>query len=446
MSTRGSMALVGFLQAQNCSNLPSSWRHPQSSGDYLSADYYQRIGKVLEEGKFHLAFFDDRLAMPDVYGDSFGETVRQGIRAIKLDPMLCAMALGMGTKRLGVGVTYSTTYYSPFHVARIFSTLDHLTGGRAAWNVVTSINSSEAANFGHDEELGHDERYDRADEFLEVVRGHWRSWSDDALTRLSPEDFANPDGVKRLSFEGKWLKSRGPFTIPRTPQGEPVLIQAGQSGRGRDFAAKWGDLVFVIYPNIEVGRRSYREFKETLSARGRDPASVKIAPAVYCVTGETDQEAADKAGAIRALAKPMDALVLLSEALNFDFARKSYDEPFTDEELHEFTGIQAFRDRVIAMSGRKNPSTADFVKFTQRGTIHEFPTFIGSPKTVADQMEEWFGTACDGFVLAATHTLGAYEDFVRLVIPELQLRRLFQHEYTGATLRDNLAGTPSPRS
>ena len=433
------MALVAFLQAQNCSNFPASWRHPAAMSDFSSPEYYQRIGRTLEDGKFHLAFFDDRLAIPDVYDDDYRVTMREGIRAVKLDPMLCASALGHATKHLGVGVTYSTTYYEPIHVARIFATLDHMTGGRAAWNVVTSLNNSEAANFGNNIVLEHDLRYDRAEEFLEIVRGHWRSWDDDALIINKHSGlFADPDKVRRLEHDGKWFKSRGPFTVPRTPQGEPVLIQAGQSGRGRTFAAKWGDLVFVIYPNLKVGQKSYAEFKDHLELAGRNRDSVRIAPAVYVVAGETQAQAEDKRALIDSLVKPIDGLVLLSEVLNFDFASKGYDEPFTAEEMAGISGIQAFRDRVVTLSGRANPSPRDFVEFTRRGTLDEFPVFMGSPTQIADQMEEWFGTACDGFVIAAAQAPGSYEDFVRLVVPELQRRGLFRREYQGKTLRENL--------
>ncbi|MGI4952739.1 MAG: LLM class flavin-dependent oxidoreductase [Janthinobacterium lividum] len=439
MADTARMTLVAFLQAQNCSNLPASWRHPAAAGDFMTAEYYRRIGRTLEDGKIHLAFFDDRLAMPDVYSDDFKVTVKEGIRAVKLDPTLCAMALGMATTRLGVGVTYSTTYYEPFHVARVFATLDQLTGGRAAWNVVTSLNRSEAANFGSATVLEHDLRYDRAEEFLEVVRGHWRSWDDDALVMDKASGvFADPDKVRRIEHDGQWFKSRGPFTVPRSPQGEPVLIQAGQSGRGRQFAGKWGDMVFVIYPNLAMGRANYAEFKSHLATIGRDPASVRIAPAVYTVLGESTGQAQDRLGALNALAKPIDGLVLLSEVLNYDFASKGYDEPFTAEEMAGISGIQAFRDRVVKLSGHANPTPRDFVTFTQRGTLAEFPVFSGTPQQVADQMEEWHGSACDGFVLAASHAPGAYEDFVRLVVPELQRRGRFRTEYEGDTLRENL--------
>jgi FMN-dependent oxidoreductase (nitrilotriacetate monooxygenase family) len=439
MPTNRQMTLVAFLQAQNCSNFPASWRHPAAAQDFTTARYYQRIGRVLEEGKFHLAFFDDRLAVPDVFADDFKVTMQEGIRAAKLDPLLCAAALAFATSHLGIGVTYSTTYYEPFHVARAFATLDQLTGGRAAWNVVTSLNSSEAANFGRDVVLEHDLRYDRAEEFLEVVRGHWRSWDADALLMDRRNGvFADPGKVRRLDHRGKWFRSRGPFTVPRSAQGEPVLIQAGQSGRGRQFAAKWGDLVFVIHPTLKPAQKSYSEFKSVLDSTGRGRDSVKIAPAIYVVVGETQAQAEDKRALLDKLVKPIDGLVLLSEVLNFDFAAKGLDDPLTTEEMNGITGIQAFRDRVVHLSGRANPTPRDFVKYTQRGTLDEFPVFCGSPTQIADQMEEWFSSACDGFVLAAAHAPGSYEDFVRLVVPELQQRGLFQREYQGATLRENL--------
>lgn len=443
MPTNRQMTLVAFLQAQNCSNFPASWRHPAAAQDFMTAEYYQRIGRTLEDGKFQLAFFDDRLAIPDVYAGDFKVTMQEGIRAAKLDPVLCASALGFATSRLGVGVTYSTTYYEPFHVARVFATLDQMTRGRAAWNVVTSLNSSEAANFGRDVVLEHDLRYDRAEEFLEVVRGHWRSWDTDALVMDKHSGvFADPRKVRRLDHSGRWFKSRGPFTVPRSPQGEPVLIQAGQSGRGRQFAAKWGDLVFVIHPNLKLAQKSYAEFKSHLEQTGRGRDAVQIAPAIYAVVGETQAQAEDKRAVLDKLVKPIDGLVLLSEVLNFDFASKGIDDPLTTEEMNSITGIQAFRDRVVSLSGRANPTSRDFVQYTQRGTLSEFPVFSGSPTQVADQMEEWFGSACDGFVLAASHAPGSYEDFVRLVVPELQRRGLFQCEYRGATLRENL-GMPA---
>jgi len=434
------MTLVAFLQAQNCSNYVGSWRHPATMQDYLRPEYYQRIARTLEAGCFHMAFFDDRLAMPDILGHDHAEAVRNGIRVVKLDLVSILTAMGLATSKLGLGGTYSTTYYEPFHVARVFATLDHMLGGRAAWNVVTSLNDSEAHNMGADDHLEHDLRYDRADEFLEIVLSHWDSWGDDAIIQDRESGvFADASKVRRLDHKGKWFKSRGPFTVPRTPQGRPVLIQAGQSGRGKSFAARWGDLVFVIYPNMEVAKRGYRDFKDQVAASGRDPATVRICPAVYCIVGETEAAAQEKRALIDNLAKPVDGLSLLSEALNYDFASKGLDDAFTDDELAGIKGLQALRDRVVASSGKRNPTLRDFVEITGRGTIREFPVFCGTPKRVADEMQAWVeGGACDGFVLAATHMPGTYEEFVRLVVPELQRRGVFRKEFTGTTLRENL--------
>ncbi len=433
------MTLIGFMQAQNCSNYVGSWRHPHSTSDFLGPEYFQRIARALEYGKFQLGFFDDRLAMPDILGNDHAEAVRHGIRVVKMDPVTILACMAMATKNLGLGSTYSTTYYQPFHVARQISTLDLMSGGRAAWNVVTSLNNSEAQNFGQDEHLEHDLRYDVADEFMEVVLGHWDTWEDDAIV-VDKETglFAHPEKVHRLDHKGKWFKSKGPFTVPRSPQGRPVIIQAGQSGRGQTFSARWGELVFCVYPNLEIGKRTYDAFKKQVAGFGRDPASVAVAPAVYCVTGETKTMAEDKMAEIDSLAKPVDGLALLSEVLNFDFYSKPMDSSFNDDELASVSGLRGIVDRVVQLSGKRNPTIADFVKFSNRGTVREFPRFVGAPKDVADGLEEWFNTCCDGFVVAATHLPGSYEDFSRMVVPELQRRGLHQKEYKGTTLRENL--------
>src|SRR5205814_3320678 len=228
-------------------------------------------------------------------------------------------------------------------------------------------------------------------------------------------------------------------------QGHPVLIQAGRSGRGQVFAATWADLVFVIYHGLQDGIREYAAFKTAVAAAGRDPANVRVAPACYVCVGETEAAAHEKRAVVEATARDVDALVLLSEVLNYDFAAKPIDEPFTDEELAEFS-FQGFRDRVIRHSGKKNPTVRDFIDVSGRGTVKEHTMFCGSPKQVADQMEEWFtAPACDGFVLAASSMPGAYDDVVRLLVPELQRRGLFQKDYAGPTLRDNL-GLPIPRA
>jgi len=431
------MTLVAFLQAQNCTNYPASWRHPDSRPDTWSPDYYRQLGRVLEEGKFHLGFFDDRLSMPDLYGHDHTHTVEHGIRCVKLDAVTVLTVMGMATERLGLGATYSTSYYEPFHVARLFGTLDLMTQGRAAWNVVTSLNDGEAQNMGRDEAIAHDLRYDRADEFMEVVFGHWDSWDDDAIVQDKASGrFADPRKVRRLDYAGRFLRSRGPFTVPRSPQGHPVIIQAGQSGRGKRFGAQWGEVIFVVYPSLEIGKREYAEFKTDIAGCGRNPDHVLVTQLVTTVAAASKAEAEDKWALIDKLPLEIDALSLLSEALNFDFSVKGMDEPFTDAEIAQMSGLQGIRDRVIR--AKKNPTVREFIELSGRGRAHN--PIIGSPKEVADRLEQWFGErACDGFVISATHVPGAYEDFVRLVIPELQRRGVFRKDYTGVTLRENLS-------
>ncbi len=432
------MTLIGFLQAQNCSHFAASWRHPQSRTDFTSPEFYAHIARVLEEGKFHLAFFDDRLGMPEYAGGNFTDAIKHGIRCIKLDPIATLMPMAMATRRLGLGATMSTTYYEPFHVARMFATLDLMTHGRIAWNIVTSLNDTEAQNMGREGAIDHDLRYDRADEFVEVVLGHWDSWQDDALiVDKSTNLFADPSKVSRLDHNGEYFSSRGPFTVPRSKQGHPVLIQAGQSGRGRRFAAQWAELVFVGYPNLEFGTKAYASLKAQAAEVGRDPETMRIAHLITPVVAATKAEAEDKRAELEKLPIEEDSLMLLSEALNFDFASKPMDEPLSDDDLASMSGLQTFRDNVLEGSGKSNPSIRDFIEITQRGRLAR--PVVGGPKEVADHMEEFFTTpACDGFVIAATYVPGTYEDFVKFVVPELQRRGLFHNDYEGNTLRENL--------
>ena len=432
------MIMIGFLQAQNCSNFAGSWRHPASRSDFVSPDYYAHIGRVLEAGKFHLAFFDDRLGMPEFHGGRFADAVAHGIRCVKLDPIACLMPMAMSTAHLGLGATYSTTYYHPFHVARLFQTLDLMTCGRAAWNVVTSMNDVEARNMGLNAALEHDARYDRADEFMQVVHGHWDTWADDALIvdKLSGR-FADPAKVRRLDHHGHHFRSRGPFTVPRSPQGHPVIIQAGQSGRGRRFAARWGELIFTSNPQLEPARRAYADLKAAAADCGRSPDGMQIATLCHPVVAATRAEAEDKFALIERLPLEVDSLMLLSESTNFDFGSKPLDEPFTDAELARFTGTQSGRDRVLAALGGRQPTPRDFIAITRRGKLP--PPWVGDAKAVADKFEEWFrAPACDGFVVGAACVPGSYEDFTALVVPELQRRGLFHEQYAGSTLRENL--------
>jgi FMN-dependent oxidoreductase (nitrilotriacetate monooxygenase family) len=444
MSQSRQMSLVGFMQAGSTTVYAGSWRHPATEQGFLTASYYQKLARTLEEGCFDLMFFDDRLAMPGIYAGSVDEAVRLGARPVKLDlSIVLGVAAGV-TSHIGLGATYSTTYYTPFHVARTFATLDHLSGGRAAWNVVTSVNDSEAQNYGFTEVLDHDARYDRADEFLEATTGLWDTWEDDALVLdRASGTFADPDKVHELGYDGDWFKVRGPLTVPRTPQGRPVLLQAGSSGRGRDFAARWAELIFTGDPGIEVARSHYKDQKDRIAELGRDPETVKMCPMAYTVVGESKAHAEEREQLfLNELVDPKASLTLLSELMNHDFSGMALDDPITDELIESVSGIRGLVKNLRQHIGGDTITLADLAG--HRATLLQGPRFVGTGPEVADQMEEWFvGDACDGFVIAATHVPGAYEDVVRLVVPELQRRGVFRQEYAGATLREHL-GLPRP--
>ena len=433
------MSLVGFMQAGNATVYAGSWRHPATEHGFLTASYYAKLGRILEEGRFDMMFFDDRLAMPGIYAGSVGEAVHHGARPVKLDLSIVLGVIAGATQSIGLGATYSTTYYSPFHVARTFATLDHLSGGRAAWNVVTSVNDSEAQNFGVDEVLGHDERYDRADEFLEAATGLWDTWEDDALVldRVNGV-FADPDKVHELNHEGDWFRVRGPLTVPRSPQGRPVLLQAGSSGRGRDFAARWAEVIFTGDPGIEGARSHYKDQKDRIDDFGRDADSVKMLPMAYTVVGESTAQAEEREQMfLHDFIDPMASVTLLSELMNYDLSGFELDSPITDEVIESVSGIRGLVQNLRKHIGGDPVTLADLAG--HRATLLQGPRFVGTGPDVADQMEEWFNPgACDGFVIAATHSPGAYEDVVRLVVPELQRRGVFRDRYAGTTLRDNL--------
>ena len=440
------MSLVAFMQAGSTSVYAGSWRHPATEHGYLDASYYAKIGRQLEEGCFDLMFFDDRLAMPGIYGGSVAEAVHYGARPVKLDLSVVLGVLAQATSRIGLGATYSTTYYAPYHVARTFATLDHLSRGRAAWNVVTSVNDSEAQNFGLQAHLGHDERYDRADEFLDVVSGLWDTWEDGAVLHdRTAGVYADRAKVHELGHVGQFFSARGPLTVPRTPQGHPVIIQAGSSGRGREFASRWAELLFTGDPGIEVARSHYRDQKDRIADAGRDPAQVRICPMAYAVVGESEAHAKEReAMFLNDLVDPMASLTLLSELMNYDFAQHDLDDPLTDELIASVSGIRGLVQNLREHIGGDSVTVRDLV--AHRATLLQGPRFVGTGPQIADQMAEWFGgDACDGFVLAATHLPGAFEDVVRMVVPELQRRGLFRTRYEGSTLREHL-GLSRPES
>ncbi len=419
------------------------WRLPRAGGDLLSAEYYQDIGRRLEQGRFDLLFIADILAIPDTLHHSLDSQLRHGaLGALRLDPLVVLSHISAVTKHLGLAATVSTTYTAPFTLARQMATLDHLSGGRAAaWNIVTSFQDAEARNFGLTEQLIHDERHERADEFLDVTVDFWDSWQDGALVRDQETPlFADPARVRAIGYQGKWYNVRGPLNVSRPPQGRPVFIQAGASNRGRDFAAKWAEVVFVTLGLVELAV----EFRNDLRARaerfGRDPNTIKVLPGIAPVIAETDEQAIALRDELSAFASPAAGLSTLSYHLGVDLSLFPQDK-ILPENL-DVPGVEGHYREVSALSRRQNLNLAEIGQ--RYGAGRTTIGFTGSPKLVADKMQEWFEAgACDGFMLQIPYFPGGVEDVVHLLVPELQRRGLFRSEYDGKTLRDNL-GLPRP--
>jgi FMN-dependent oxidoreductase (nitrilotriacetate monooxygenase family) len=435
------MHLAAFLIAGPVAHSHALWRHPDTHADFLSPDVYQTIARILERGKFDLAFFADRLAMADTYGHSLETGVTYGDQdALRLDPIPVLAMMAAVTDRLGLGATRSTTYYHPYHIARTFATLDHLTRGRVAWNVVTSVNNSEARNFGIDEHLEHDRRYDRADEFMQVTARLWASWQPDALV-LDRERgiLADASKVEYVEHAGEWFRSRGPLNVPRGPQGQPVIIQAGSSGRGRAFAARWAEVIFEIQPSIERAIAFYRDLQASVAANGRPPGACKILLAMMPFVGQTTAEARAAQTLHNDLVHPLVGLATLSSHANYDLSQHALDEPVADLEVQ---GMQGLFKMVAGMSAAEGLTLRDVGKRYGQSVL--VPQIVGTPDDVADELERWFvAGACDGFVISPSHLPGAFDEFVDRVVPRLQRRGLFRNEYAGATLRSHLGLPPA---
>jgi FMN-dependent oxidoreductase (nitrilotriacetate monooxygenase family) len=434
------MTLAAFASASTNRGNFGAWTHPATDLGILDANYYINLGRSVERYGFDILFFDDRLAMPAVYGDSPAEAVRLGSRAVKLDLISVLSIISTHTSRIGLGATYSTTYHAPFHIARAFATLDHLSGGRAVWNIVTSLNRNEAENFGVPFK-GADDRYDRADEFLEVVSGLWETWERDAL-KLDRETgiYADPEKVHELNFEGKFLSARGPLTVPQTPQGWPILLQAGQSGRGMTFAGRWADLIFTGPRNLEGAIAHYKKQAQSCEDAGRSAGAARILPAVQVMVGETAEMAQSKRAYFHTLGSMEEELVLLSEMANFDFSQLPLDEPLPDNLLEAVEGGRGLLQRYVEGARAKFGPLATLRQMAQNQHDNGLVQFVGTPSQVADGLCEWFEAhACDGFAIVPSDDPGSFEDFGRLVIPELRRRGVVpEMDGSGQTLRDRL--------
>ena len=434
------MHLAAFLIAGNGAHSHALWRHPATTLEFLQPELYQSIAQILERGKFDLVFFADRLAMSDRYGLNLEVGVQFGDQdATRMDPIPVLALMSGCTSSIGLGATRSTTYHHPYHVARTFATLDHLSRGRAAWNVVTSMNDAEAQNFSSDKHLEHKHRYDRADEFLEVCFKLWNSWEPDAL-QLNQETgyYADPHKVHYIDHVGQWFQSKGPLNIPRSPQGRPVMIQAGSSGRGKEFAARWAEVIFTVQPNPARMKAYYQDVKSLLSSYGREPQQCKILPAIMPFIGETEAAALDKQALHNELVHPLVGLSTLSSHANYDFSQHSLDEPIA---AIESRGTKGLLQAVLQLTQEQKLTLGEIGKLYGRSVLA--PQIVGTPIQIADQLEALFqDEVCDGFVISPAYLPGTFAEFVEQVVPELQRRGLFRQNYSGTTLRDHLKLNP----
>lgn len=427
--------LAAYVMAGPVSGHHGGWRYPSAQHDILNVRFYQDLGRQLEAGKFDMMFMPDIQALPRRLGDSLNSQLTHGaLGALRLDPLLVLTAIAGSTSRLGLAATISTSYFSPFQVARSLATMDHLSAGRAAWNIVTSFQDAEARNYGLKEQLSRDERYARAEEFVDVTCKLWNSWHDDALKwdRAAPQ-FADPSRVAPIDHHGKWFDVAGPLNVSRPPQGRPVFIQAGASERGRDFAAKWAEVIFVTHSSIESAQAFYADIKERARKFGRDPDQVNVLLGMVPVVGETNAIARDKQALLDSLCEPEAGLSTLSYQLDVDLSPFPQDEVLPDLDV---AGVQGHYREVAELTRKQNLSLRDIGKRYGIGPLRDFN---GSGSTVAARMQEWFDArACDGFMVQMPYLPGGVEDFVRLVVPELQTRRVFREDYAGTTLREHL--------
>jgi len=437
MSVR-QMHLGAFLIAGPCAHSHALWRHPEGEMGFLDPRYYERIATTLERGLFDFAFFADRLAMSSTYGGDHEAGARYGDQdSTRLDPMLVTALMAAVTRHLGLAATRSTTYFPPYQIARAFATLDHLSGGRAGWNVVTSVNESEARNHGLEAHAGHDARYDSADEFMDVVFRLWDSWDRDALVLDRQSGlFADPARIHPLRHRGANLRCEGPLNVPRSPQGRPVIIQAGASSRGKDFAARWAEVVFALQPTTSGMQRFYADVKAAVEKAGRPADHCRIVAAVMPFVGASRSEAEDKLAAHNELVQPLVGLSTMSSHMNFDFARLPIDAPLGDVEVQ---GMQGMLAAVRTLDPTGELTLGEIGRRYGRSVL--VPQVAGTAEDVADRLEAWFRDhAADGFMISPAYLPGGFDDFIRGVVPELQRRSLYRHYYTGRTLREHLFG------
>lgn len=415
------------------------WRYP---GAHPAANFnlkdLVRFAQKLEAGRFDAWFMADHLAVLNMPMAA----LKRSATVTSFDPLTLLSALAMMTERIGLIATASTTFEPPYLIARRFASLDHLSQGRAGWNLVTTSNPDAALNFGLTEHMEHGERYRRAREFFDVVTGLWDSWADDAFIRDAERGiYFDPERLHVIDHKGEFLSVRGPLNIARPIQGWPVVVQAGASDAGRQLAAETAEVIFASGSSLPDAKALYADVKGRMRKLGRDPEHMKILPGALVVVGDSAEEAREKRARLDSLVHPDSGIASLSIALGHDAAKFDLDGPLP--EIPESNASKSGRQRIIDRARRDNLTVRDLARIA--GSYGGL-ALVGTPAMIADQIEEWFcGEACDGFNIMFPWVPGGLDEFVDRVVPELQRRGLFRREYEGRTLRENL-GLPRPKN
>ncbi|TCK34445.1 FMN-dependent oxidoreductase (nitrilotriacetate monooxygenase family) [Paraburkholderia sp. BL8N3] len=417
----------------------AAWRHPDADAHGgLDFAHYARLAQVAERAKFDAIFFADSVGVRDTHLPSLSRTAR----ADHFEPLTLLSALSVVTRNVGLIATVSTTFNEPYNLARKFASLDHLSGGRSGWNLVTSSTESEALNFSFEQHPDHAVRYERAREFYDVVAGLWDSWEDDAFLRDKPSGvYFDPDKLHLLNHRGRHFKVRGPLNVARSPQRWPVVVQAGASEAGKELAAATAEVVFVAHQTLEEAQEFYRDLKGRLARYGRNADHLKIMPGIFPVIGRTEAEARAKFEQLQDLIHPDVGLSLLSNMSGgVDLSQFPVDGPLP--ELPETNGGRSRQRLLFDLARRENLTIRDLYLRIAGARGHQ--QVVGTPQSIADQLQQWFEEGgADGFNIMSPWLPGGLIEFAELVVPELQRRGLFRTEYEGRTLRENL-GLPRP--
>ena len=418
----------------------AAWRHPDTP-ENASNDFphYVAMAQTAERGLFDMLFVADTTGLIATDPQSLSRVSY----VAWMEPITLMSALSAVTRHIGLACTASTSYDQPYLIARRFGSLDIISGGRAAWNLITTANPLEAANFSRDPHPDKDVRYSRAREFAKVVKGLWESWDDDAFIRdKASGQFFHPDRLHILNHSGEHFSVRGPLNVARSRQGHPVMVQAGASDDGRDLAAETADVVFTAHQSIESARAFYADMKARMTDFGRDPEHMKIMPGFFVTVGRSEGEAQDKFARIQELILPEVGLRLLSTFINFDLTAFPVDGPLPDIPASKVSASR--RELLTGIARRENLTIRQL--YTRIAGARGHFQFAGTPAQVADRLQHWFESgAADGFNIMPPVLPGGLNDFVETVIPELQRRGLFRTAYEGKTLRENL-GLPWPAS